>query len=430
MSSNTIYRMATANQYDNTRQNLLKRQHTLSGLHENITSGKRVIKASDDPVAAAQAERAITRLSRVQTEQRALEAQRNSIAQAETTLGDAIDVMQAIRDEVVSAGRGALTDADRKTIANQIQSLRDQLTEIANRKDTNGVPLLGALGSALTPFLGSLGSSSTYQFNGLAGQAASVGVTVPLTLDGHSAFMFDPQRDGVYAATLTGATGTPSMTTTGITATDLSQVTGDEYAIVFSGVGPGATAGTSTATYTIQNLTQGTSSAPVTVPDFPNDKPLDLTITDVPGLSFSIKASANLKADGSIAYSPANGDTINLKPSASIFNTIDSVVQGLTISGDANAATQAVTQALTNLDKGMERLSNMRGYAGELLNRVDRITSDQENRSIQLESDRSRAEDLDMIKGISDYQNANTAYEAALQSYAQIQRLSLFNYIS
>ena len=87
-------------------------------------------------------------------------------------------------------------------------------------------------------------------------------------------------------------------------------------------------------------------------------------------------------------------------------------------------------QALANIDKGLERLHNMRGYAGELLNRADRITGDQENRSIQLEADRSRAEDLDMINGLSEFQNAQVGYQAALQSYAQVQKLSLFNYIS
>ena len=55
---------------------------------------------------------------------------------------------------------------------------------------------------------------------------------------------------------------------------------------------------------------------------------------------------------------------------------------------------------------------------------------DQEKRSIQLEDDRSRAEDLDMIKGISDFQNQQAGYEAALKSYASVQKLSLFNFIS
>jgi flagellar hook-associated protein 3 FlgL len=77
----------------------------------------------------------------------------------------------------------------------------------------------------------------------------------------------------------------------------------------------------------------------------------------------------------------------------------------------------------------MNRVTAARGLAGDLLNRADRISTNQESRSVQLEADRSRAEDLDMIKGISDFQNQQTGYSAALQSYAQIQKLSLFNYI-
>ena len=88
-----------------------------------------------------------------------------------------------------------------------------------------------------------------------------------------------------------------------------------------------------------------------------------------------------------------------------------------------------MAQALTNIDIGLSKLSSVRGQAGDLLNRADRITTNQDKRSIQLEDDRSRAEDLDMTKGISDFQNQQTGYQAALQSYAQVQKLSLFNFI-
>ena len=151
--SNALYRLSTANQYDVAVRNIGQRQTSLSNLQENLTSGKRVVRASDDPVAAAQAERAPTRLSRIQTEQRALETQRNAIAQAESAMGDAVGLVQNARELIVSAGNGTLTPNDRATIANQLQGLREQLSEVANRKDTNGVPLLGALGSALSPFL-------------------------------------------------------------------------------------------------------------------------------------------------------------------------------------------------------------------------------------------------------------------------------------
>ena len=416
--SNSLYRVSTANQYDTALRNIGQRHTSLSNLQENLTSGKRVVRPSDDPVSAAQAERAINRLARIQTEQRALETQRNAIAQAESALGDAIGLMQNFRELTVSAGGGTLTPNDRATIANQLQGLREQIVEVANRKDTNGLPLLGALGSALAPFLGPLSTTPDYSFAGLPGQTSSTGVTIPGMLDGDSAFMFNPQRDGVYNAAVSSIPNTRQLTTSAVTPVDKSLVTGDNYTITFSAVGPGATPGTSTATYTLTNTTTGAISAPVTVPDYPSDKPLTIAMTDVPGLSFTITGN------------PANGDTITLQPSPSIFSTLDSAIRDIRDAPNSNAAIQAVGQALGNMDIGLERLHNMRGYAGELLNRADRITGDQEKRSVQLEGDRSRAEDLDMIKGISDFQNQQAGYEAALKSYASVQKLSLFNFIS
>lgn len=413
-----FYRVGTANMFDATLTNLNARQTNLTDLQEKLTAGKRVVRPSDDPVAAAQAERSLTRISRIQTEQRALEIQRNAISQAESTLGDAVGIMQDIRQLTVAAGSGTIKSEDRVTYVKQIASLREQLTEVANRKDTNGIPLLGALGSQLTPFLGPQSGVPDYSFAGQPGQNASTGTALTSTLDGQSAFMFDVKRDGVYTATISDVPNGRTFTTDAVKITDPSQLTGNDYQINFTAVGAGATSGTTSATYTITNLTTGAVSAPVTVPDYPSDKPATIAVSGVPGMSVTINGT------------PAAGDTVTLKPSASIFSSIDSAVRNIGGAINNNSSTQAVGQALAAIDKGLDQLHNLRGYAGELLNRADRITGDQQNRSIQLEADRSRAEDLDMIQGISDFQNSQIGYEAALKSYAQVQKLSLFNFIS
>ena len=421
--SNNIHRLGTANMYDNALRNLGARQTSLSGLQENLTSGKRVVRASDDPVSAAQAERALNRMSRIQTEQRALETQRNAITQGESSLGDAVDLLQSFRELVVSAGDATLSPNDRVTIANQLQGLREQLQAVANRKDTNGVPLLSSLGSALSPFLGPLSTSPDYTFQGLPGQTASTGVTVPGALDGDAAFMFDPQRDGVYTAWVSTIPTNRQLTTTAITPLDRSLITGDSYSITINAKGPGATTGTTTATYTLTNTTTSVVSAPVTVPDFPSDKPVTIKIpdpsiaADFPGMTFDITGT------------PADGDAITVQPSASLFSTLDSAINGIRNAPNNNGAIQSVGQALANIDAGLERVHNMRSYAGELLNRADRITGDQGKCLDYLEADRSRAEDLDMIKGLSEFQNQQVGYEAALKSYAMVQKLSLFNFI-
>lgn len=421
--SNTSYRVGTANMYDSAIRNLSARQSNLVGLQENLTSGKRVVRPSDDPVAAAQAERALTRISRIQSEQRQLDVQRNAVAQAESTLGDAVGLVQQIRQLFVAAGSGTLKTEDRKTYAQQIDSLRSQLSEVINRKDTNGMPLLGALGSAVDAFVGPMLGNPDYQFNGLPGQAASTGVNIATAMDGHSALMFDPVRDGVYGATVTrGSTGS-SLTTSAINTSNLPTLDGASYSLHVDAVTIDPINKTTSIDYTVTQTDKNgvvTVLPPVTTPPVLTGQPIPITISQgaTQVMAFTLNGT------------PTVNDTVDIKPSASLMSSIDAGMRGVTSAADSVAANQAVSQALDNIDAGMERLNNMRGYAGELLNRADRISGDQDNRSIQLEADRSRAEDLDMVKGISDFQTANVGYEAALKSYAQVQRLSLFNFMS
>ena len=91
--------------------------------------------------------------------------------------------------------------------------------------------------------------------------------------------------------------------------------------------------------------------------------------------------------------------------------------------------TQALARALTEVDASHDRVLLARGRTGEWLNRADSLDGLMENRSVDLKAEKSRLEDLDLVQGISDFQMQQTALEAALKSYAQVQRLSLFNSI-
>lgn len=301
-----INRVATANMYDNSIRNIGGRQSSLAEQSEKLTAGKRVLRASDDPVAAAQAERAITRMERIKVEQSALSLQRNAMAEGESTLGDAVDLLQEMRALFVSAGNGANSAKEMQIIAGQLETLRDELLSVSNRTNTSGVPLLSALGSAITPFV----NSSAFKDNGLPGQQAGGNTSIPTALDGDMAFMLD-SGESLF-------------------------------------------------------------------------KELDTAITDIRNAT----------------------------------------------SGSAANQSSVIQNGLANIDQGMDRLSALRGFAGDMLNRADRITGDQEVRSIQLEADRSRAEDMDLVKGLSDFQQTQMGYQAALQTYAMVQKMSLFNYIS
>lgn len=412
-------RMGSANTYDNALQNLYTRQSELSIQQEKLTSGKNINRPSDDPTGAAQAERAMTRLSRVATDQRALEVKRNSITMAESTLGEATELMQSFRVLVLSAGNPSFSSTDRDTVAQQLTGLRDQLFSLANRTDTNGIPLFGGLGSASVPFTD---ATTGVTFNGVPGQRASTETTLPGAMDGQAIWMNVASGNGTFNLALGDQSTTTATINAGSLTTDMGVVVPPavtaNYHVQFSVNTDVSPSVTNYKIFDSQNnvVVPALTSPPTSDPVYVEGK----TIT-IPNSGMSFVAQGT----------PASGDVVNISPSTpkNIFNLLDEAIAGIQSSRTTDV-TQTISQALTQIDSSMTKISAARGQAGDWMNRADNITSTQESRTIQLTADKSRAEDMDMVQGYSDFTRINTGYQAALQSYAQVQKLSLFNYIS
>jgi flagellar hook-associated protein 3 FlgL len=395
-------RIGTANVYDNALEQLYKRQSDMLTQQEQLSSGLRVNRASDDPIAAAKAERVLVRLSRIETDQRALETQRSALSSAEAGLGEALGRMQDLRELVIAAGNAGYSPADRATLAHQINNLRDQIFAIANRTDSNGVPLFGGLGSAGAPFAD---IPAGVQFQGAPGQRAATTTALPGAMNGQAIWMDVPNGNRTFEVSLGTGNGGGVWTNTG-TVISPALLTGDNYRIDFT-----VTAGLST--YDVVNTT--TSATVLSAQPYTSGAPIQFD-----GLSVLPQGA------------PASGDTIAIAPSTplNLFNLLDDTINSIDSASSDNRLSQAIALSLAQIDTGMERLQAARGQAGDWLNRADSITDAQSARSLALESDRSRAVDADMAKAISNFTTAQTGYQAALQSYAQIQRLSLFNYIN
>lgn len=456
-------RLATANSYDRTLNILTTRQTELSQQQEKLSAGKKVLRGSDDPTGAAQAERAMTRSGRVDVEVRALNLQRNTVSLAESTLGNSIELLQAIREKLVYAGDGALAPSDRAALALEIKGMRDQLFGYANKQDSNGVPLFGGLGSSAQAFTDEVGGVT---FNGTAGTRASTLVTVPGTMDGQAVWMNVPTGNGVFTTHLgMGAlaalpTDLVNDYTVGIPAspTDpdwtfdktMNAVNeGEVWAGVGQVVDPSAVTGN---TYIVRFNVTPQLGEPAPISANPDDWALAPVVTydiysydpvaDPTGAAATVVASDQPYTDGEdIIFGgisitpkgkPADGDTLTIKPStrSDLFSIIDAAIANIDNAGNGHKLAQDLAVALTELDSAKERLQSARSEAGVLLKRTDIIEGTQGDKTLQLAADRSRAEDMDMIQGISDMQNMQVGYQAALQTYAQVQRISLFNYIS
>jgi flagellar hook-associated protein 3 FlgL len=305
-------RITTGFTFESSIAQLQRRQAALSEAQEKLTSGKRVQRASDDPAAAAQAERALAAMKRAESQQRALAASRNAMQLAESALGDAGELVQQARELVVGAGNASYTDAQRRTLAEALRGLRNDLLAVANRTDGTGRYLFGGQGAASAPLVD---TPAGVAYAGSTGrQSAPAGEDAPLSIDGQAAWLDAPD--------------------------------------------------------------------------------------------------------------PATGSTV------SVFDVLDTAIGELLTPGRSSAqVAQTVSTALAGIDTAQGNLSAWRARAGEALNRAEAIEGRLGQAKLDAQRERSQAEDLDMVSAISDFQNRQTGYDAALKTYSLVQRMSLFDYL-
>lgn len=398
-------RISTANGYDAAIANLQRRQGEMGESQLQLTSGKRVNRASDDPTAAARAERALAVEARSQATQRAVDASRNAMTLGEAALGDASELMQQARDFLVAAGNATYTDAERRGVAASVRELRRQLFDLANRSDGAGAYLFGGQGSSAPPFVDAPGG---VQFRGAAGHIeAAPGEALPLTIDGLGAWLQARTGNGVFETRATISTGSAAIDTGVVT--DPAAVTGDPYTIDF-GVAGGVT------TYSVLR-----NGAPM-VPPIANQPYRSGTAIEFDGMSVTLSGQ------------PADGDSFDLAPSTptlSVFDVLDRAAAELETPGRSGGRiAQTVAFGLRDIDASLARLSAERSQAGDALNRIDAAAGRLDDETLAARTERSNAEDLDMVEAVSTFQSRQAGYDAALKSYSMVQRLSLFQYLN
>ena len=405
----SISRLGTANMYDRTINNINRQQSELASQVEHTSAGMRVIRPSDDPVAAAQAERARNRLERIASDQRGLDAQKATIEYAESTLGEINDALQEFRSLLVQAGNGAYNQVQRDTLVEQLTSLREQIAKYANRVDSNGLPLFRGLDTKT-------GLPFPNDEEGIqSGQPNSGEFHIANSLNGVLAFFSGKTGNGVLEIEpYSHAAGTPNQ--------------GKAHADIGVIKDPAVAAAVTT---------------PIEITFQDNAGVLEYT-TDGGATWSPYKEGAAISVAGMdvvIKGQPVAGDGFTIKPSTTIstFEALDRAIAAVRDNANPDGSTaygtlaHGITQSLTELDTAMNRISTVTGLAGDLLNQAERMGNTLLVREEQTEAQRVAAEQYDaegMVRAIAQMQTQQTAVSAALQSYASIQKLSLLNYIS
>jgi flagellar hook-associated protein 3 FlgL len=108
------------------------------------STGIRVGKPSDDPIAAAELARLRASSSQTGAHLSTINKVRGDAELTESTLSDASDIMVRLKELALQASNGNLSADDRTTINTEVSGLKDALVQLGNARGTRGYLFSGS----------------------------------------------------------------------------------------------------------------------------------------------------------------------------------------------------------------------------------------------------------------------------------------------
>jgi flagellar hook-associated protein 3 FlgL len=164
-----VMRVSTLSIYNLANRSMADANQALVRTQEQISTGKRILTAADDPVAATRIQQLNRNIASVEQFSRNIDIAENNLAVEETTLSGATTLLQRIQELAIQAGNTAvLSPSEYSSLADEVSIRLDELVGIANKKNSNGDYIFAGFKSDNQPFTGD--SENGYQFNGDEGQ--------------------------------------------------------------------------------------------------------------------------------------------------------------------------------------------------------------------------------------------------------------------
>ncbi|HCW90170.1 MAG TPA: flagellar hook-associated protein 3 [Marinobacter sp.] len=386
----------------------------INNTQEQISTGKKVNKPSDDPVAAARILKLDQEVQRIETYKRNATLATNRLELEEGALSSATDILQRVRELTVQAGNGALSNNDRASLAAELRQRLDQLADVANTKDASGEHIFSGFQGETAAFGKNVSGSWVYQ--GDEGQRQleiDDGVTVAISDHGKGIFSDVASAEPTFITSADPANASGAQITTG--AVEDQALFNDFYAgnkkdlvVEFQG-----------GNYYVRErgvaLDTTDSTTWLDTGTFNSGDPI-------------VFQGARFEVIGD----PQEGDRFNLQTAEkqSVFNTIEKIIYGLEndLRGpDAQTYQEMIANSLTNLDNAQESILLTQTDLGGRMNAVESTQQFLEDSGLYSKKIRSELEDLDYAEAISNLSFQSFVLQAAQQSFAQVSRLSLFD---
>ncbi|NLY65050.1 MAG: flagellar hook-associated protein FlgL [Alcaligenaceae bacterium] len=377
-----------------------------------IGTGKKITSPKDDPLGAA---RALNLANTMAVNDRF--AENRSVAMQnlkfeESILSETSLAIQAVQSRLVEAGNGTLSDADRATLGEVVDSLREQLLGLANSTDGNGQYLFsGNKGNVPAFHKDEFGNINWQGDTGNRAIQVSSLRQMSSADTGHDVFMKAVSGANSYVtAAAAGNTGTGVINNAQVL--DPAANSGQNFAISFSG---------SPLSYTVE---VSDASGAVTGTEGPY-----VYDASNPGITLSggvkVSVSGQPQVGDSFTVNNIHNENIN------IFDTLAQLSDALNtpIANDEAAKTRlynTLAFASGRIEANHNAVLNVRASVGIRMNEIDALDASGEQRALDFKNEISNLEDVDFYEATTELMQRNLALQAASMAFSKIQGLSLF----
>jgi flagellar hook-associated protein 3 FlgL len=402
-----MIRISTDSMFQNGVAAIGSAQGQLLSTELQLSTGRQINTPSDNPIGAANAASLTSTISQLTQYSNNQGQAQLQLSLADSTMSSVVNVLQDAQSKLVQAGDAAYSDTQRAALAQGLQGDLNQLVGLANTSDGQVGYLFSGSEQSAPPFT-QVGNNVSYGGNGTL-QSLQISQNRQLQVKFSGDDLFQKIRPG-NGSFVTAAN--PANTGSGIidagAVSNPSLLTGDNYTISFAVSG-------ATTTYQVQNTTTGatTTSGTFTSPTTLNFDGQQLTLSGA----------------------PANGDSFTVAPAQyqSLFTTMASAIAALqqpTASAASKAQLQtSLASSLASAGQAMDHLTLKQAEIGTQMQQLSSYSSLNSDRTLQANSAKSALVDLDYAKAASQMAHDQTIYQAALQSYSAVSKLSLFNYL-
>ncbi len=399
-------RVSTNQLYSQSLNRIVDLQSRTRDSTNQISGGKRITRPGDDPVAAAEVMTINNRTAAAaQYDRNGVQAE-SRLTQVDDVFGNVTTMLQRVHDLVLQGRSEALGNSDRDAIAKEVREQMQVLLDLGNTRNPSGEYIFAGALVSTRPFTSdSVGNVSYNGDQTVRELQISETRTIAQSFTGHDALFSVRNGNGTFVTgRVPGNTGTGQVSDN--TVIDGTGYVAHDFRVNF----------TSATTYDIIDDTLGSNVATAQ--------------TYVDGAAISFNGS-----EITIFGAPKSGDQFTVKPSQnqSMFQTLGNIATTLE-TGYANAAEQAnfgfdIDRALEAMDRSLEKVGELRSTTGARLNSVSAQHDVNDQLNLNLESLRSKLEDVDLAEAITQLTQDSTALEAAQKAFVKVQALTLFEYL-